>query len=222
MNSSLPVDANGTYDFSKAPEKVWSYAPCGFYATHPGSAQLMTNGNTLICHGTSGTFYEVDSDKNIVWKYISPVMGSGIIKQGKSTGGGSIGLLPTMRFRTYRYAPDYAAFDDKDMTPVPTLEDDTTSVSFSGDAHIPGEFSLTSYTNSSNPASAAMITVTIPQNTDVTVKIYNAGGREVATLVNQYLSAERIAIRGMPMSLHKAFTSSDSLRKSIRQLTGWY
>ena len=33
------------------------------------------------------------------------------------------------------------------------------------------------------------ISISIPQNTDVTVKIYNADGQEVTTLVNRYLSA---------------------------------
>ena len=87
---------------------------------------------------------------------------------------------------------DHAAFKGKDMTPGSTLEGGSIiTVSTSDDAHVhvPGEFSLSSSTNPSNPTSATTINITIPRNTDVTVKIYNAGGREIATLVDQYLSA---------------------------------
>ncbi|MBN1760584.1 MAG: aryl-sulfate sulfotransferase [Chitinispirillaceae bacterium] len=194
----LPVDADGKYDLKKAPEKVWSYAPAGFYATNMGSGQRMANGSTLICHGPKGTFYEVDTDKDIVWEYISPVTSSGITQQGKSPGGG-MGMQPNQCFRAYRYAPDDAAFAGKNITPpaapveggdlITVKPGKTVIVSSSGDAQVPGAFSLSSYVNSSNPALATAVTVTVPRNSDVTVKIYNAGGREIATLVNHYLSA---------------------------------
>jgi hypothetical protein len=198
---SLPVDGSGKYDLDKAPVNVWSYAPSGFYATNLGNAQRMANGNTLICHGPHGTFFEVDSDKDIVWEYISPVKSNGIAKQGDRMGGGGgmMGSQSNQCFRAMRYALDYAAFDDKDITPadapleggeLPTVESGkTTTVLTSTGVHVPGEFSLSSYTNPSNPKLATAINFTIPQHSDVTVKIYNAGGREVATLVNRYLSA---------------------------------
>jgi hypothetical protein len=59
-------------------EAVWSYtAPkkpdlnSGFIS----GAQRLANGNTLICSGANGTFIEVTSDKDMVWKYINPTKG---------------------------------------------------------------------------------------------------------------------------------------------------
>ena len=98
-------------------------------------------------------------------------------------------------FRTYRYAPDYAAFEGRNLTAGDPLEGGelvtvergkTTTVSSSGDGRGPGEFTVSSY---ANPTSAMTISVTIPRNTEVTLKMYTPDGREIATLVNQYLSA---------------------------------
>jgi hypothetical protein len=188
----LPVNADGSYDLAKKPEKVWSYAPSGFFATNLGSAQRLANGNTLICHGTSGTLYEVTSAKNIVWKYISPVTNSGITKQGQNPGG-SMGMQPNQCFRAWRYAPDYAAFKGKNLTPPATpLEGGSipnVSTSNNAPVPVPGKFSLSSHTIPSNLDRTTAIDIVIPRNTDIAVKIYNANGQEIATIVNQYLSA---------------------------------
>ena len=108
-------------------------------------------------------------------------------------------MMPNQCFRAYRYAPDFAGFAGKDVAPaaapleggdlVTVKPGKTVTASSSGDVHVSGGFCLSSYTNPANPTSATAISVSIPQNTDVSVKIYNADGREVATLVNQYLSA---------------------------------
>jgi len=186
----LPVDADGKYDLKKAPEKVWSYAPSNFYSTNLGSAQRLPNGNTLICQGPSGTFTEVTSKKNIVWKYISPVTNSGITKQGSSTGG-TFGMQMNQCFRACRYAPDFAGFKGKTLTPAATpLEGGSVppvKTLNSASAHTTGGFSITSQ----NVSSAVTIDLSIPQNTNATVKIFNADGHEIATLVNQYLSVGR-------------------------------
>jgi hypothetical protein len=187
----LPVNAEGKYDLKTKPEKVWTYAPSNFYSTNLGSAQRLPNGNTLICQGTVGTLWEVTPAKTVVWKYISPVTNNTIVKQGQTIGGG-MGMQPNQCFITHRYAPDFAGFNGKTITPGATLEQgDIPNVSTSNDVplHAPGKFALSSHSNPSNPARKTAINITIPKNTDVTVKIYNADGREIATLVNQYLSA---------------------------------
>jgi hypothetical protein len=194
----LPVDDTGKYEMGKAPENVWSYTASGFFATNLSNAQRLANGNTLICQGTNGTFYEVDSGKDIVWKYVSPVT-SNAIKKSTDPGPGTMGMQANQCFRAYRYAPDYAAFEGKTITPpdapleggtlITVKPGKTVVVSCSGKAHVSEGFSLSNHTNPSNPASATKINITIPQDADVTAKIYNAEGREVATLVNQYLSA---------------------------------
>jgi hypothetical protein len=121
------------------------------------------------------------------------------LRNSSFNGGGSgVGRQSNGCFRATRYTPDYAAFDDKDMTPGSTLDGGklitvesgkVAAVSSSDVVHVPGEFSLSSYTDQSNSNATTAIAITIPQNTEVTVKMYNADGREIATLVNQYLSA---------------------------------
>lgn len=193
----LPVDASGKYDLKKAVEKVWSYAPSGFFATNLGSAQRLANGNTLICQGTSGTLYEVNAAKEIVWKYISPVTSSGITQQGKSPGG-SMGMQPNQCFRAWRYAPDYAAFKGKTITPAATPVEGGSLVTVTPgkgtsvspySKHLPEGFSLSSYVTTSNSTPTITVNYTIPQSTGVILKIYNADGREAATLVNKDVSA---------------------------------
>ena len=59
----------------KTNETVWEYRadnPVDFYSTYISSAQRLPNGNTLIDEGSTGRFFEVTPDKEIVWEYISP------------------------------------------------------------------------------------------------------------------------------------------------------
>jgi hypothetical protein len=82
---ALPVDSQGHYTYKPGtaygPDKpVWSYtAPkkTDFFSFFISGAQRLPNGNTLICSGANGTFFEVTPDNEIVWKYVNPVKGSG-------------------------------------------------------------------------------------------------------------------------------------------------
>jgi len=76
---TLPADAQGNYSLSTgaayAPaDMTWTYSsPSDFYSQNISGAQRLSNGNTLICDGPNGIFFEVTSDKEIVWKYVNPV-----------------------------------------------------------------------------------------------------------------------------------------------------
>ena len=51
----------------------WSYAaPESFYSFFISGCQRLPNGNTLICSGAQGRFFEVTSDGKIVWEYWNP------------------------------------------------------------------------------------------------------------------------------------------------------
>ncbi|MDF7669473.1 aryl-sulfate sulfotransferase [Lactobacillus sp. ESL0703] len=50
-----------------------------FYSPLVSSAQRLPNGNTLIDEGTEGRFLEVTKDKKIVWEYVYPNLGDGLI-----------------------------------------------------------------------------------------------------------------------------------------------
>jgi hypothetical protein len=72
-----PVDGSGNYtlaaDSAYGPiAPTWTYTadnPTDFYASHISGAQRLVNGNTLICDGPNGTFFEVTPEKDIVWTY---------------------------------------------------------------------------------------------------------------------------------------------------------
>lgn len=120
---STPVDSNGNYSLSGSiygPSAIeWSYAdptPTNFYAQRISGAQRLENGNTLICDGPDGYFFEIDSAQQKVWEYINPVTNSGIISQGQSSISGN------NVFRAYRYSPEYAAFDGRTLSPGSPIE----------------------------------------------------------------------------------------------------
>jgi hypothetical protein len=116
------------------------------------------------------------------------VTSSGITKQGTSPGG-TMGMQMNQCFRACRYAPDFAGFKGKTLTPDATpLEGGTVppvKTLNNVSAAFAGNISMTSKVASS----AIMVNLSIPENMNTTVKIFNADGQEVATLVNQYLSA---------------------------------
>ncbi|HYV34806.1 MAG TPA: aryl-sulfate sulfotransferase [Gemmataceae bacterium] len=123
---ALPIDAKGNYSLTPGkafgPEKpAWTYvAPkkTDFFSTYISGAQRLPNGNTLICSGANGTFFEVTADKEVVWKYVNPSAGKGGGGGGKGGmgGGGDV-------FRAHRYAADYPGLKGRDLTPGKTLED---------------------------------------------------------------------------------------------------
>lgn len=75
-----PVDAAGRYalDRGKAfgpARPVWEYMASkksDFFASHISGAQRLPNGNTLICSGEVGQFFEVTPDGATVWEYWNP------------------------------------------------------------------------------------------------------------------------------------------------------
>ena len=90
----------------KTNEIVWEYraeTPVDFYSTYISSCQRLPNGNTFICEGATGRFFEVTPDKEIVWEYLSPFYTSSGVRQGKTN---SV-------FRAMRYPLDYPGLADK-------------------------------------------------------------------------------------------------------------
>jgi len=74
-----PVDSNGSYYLEPGSaygpeEPIWEYTaenPSDFYASGQSGAQRLPNGNTLICHGPKGIFFEVTPNNEIVWIYFN-------------------------------------------------------------------------------------------------------------------------------------------------------
>jgi hypothetical protein len=124
-----PVDSIGHYylapDSAYGPEEqTWIYMaenPADFYAQNISGAQRLPNGNTLICDGPHGTFFEVTPDTDIVWLYVNPVTEQGPLTQGDSIPQGPQGWSNNV-FKISRYAPDFPGFAGHDLTPGDPIE----------------------------------------------------------------------------------------------------
>ncbi len=127
-----PVDAKGNYSIvagqAFGPKTfAWSYKanpPSSLFAGAISGAQRLPNGNTLIDDGTHGTFIEVTSSGEVVWKYVNPVVTNGALAKnaGIPTDPVREGELMNAVFRVYRYAPTYPGLVGKTLTPSGVLE----------------------------------------------------------------------------------------------------
>jgi hypothetical protein len=103
-----PVDADGIYSMGAGgrfgPEKpVWQYvAPDkrSFFADFISGAHRLANGNTFICSGPRGRFFEVTASGDIVWEYKNPYSGDAPNPAGDP---------PYSVFRATHIPPDHPA-----------------------------------------------------------------------------------------------------------------
>jgi hypothetical protein len=126
------IDANGNYPVTAGSALLpanftWSYVGTTadpMYSENISGAHRLPNGNTIICSGTTGLLLEVTSAKEIVWKYICPVQGTGPITQGNAPAADAARVGETMNsiFRVYKYPKTYAAFTGKTLTPGAFIE----------------------------------------------------------------------------------------------------
>ncbi len=118
-----PVDSKGNYTLDTSgmygpATAYWSYKasnPTSFYSAVMGGVQRLPNGNMLICESLSGLFFEVDSNYNLVWKYVNPDEGNGPVNQGTAA-------LNNPCYRANLYTSDYPAFKNKTLTPGSPIE----------------------------------------------------------------------------------------------------
>ena len=78
-------------------------------------ANQLENGNMLICNSATGELREVNTNKDIKWKYIIPVSGNNPITQGNNASNNG-------SFRAYKYSPNYSAFTGRVLTPSGPIE----------------------------------------------------------------------------------------------------
>jgi hypothetical protein len=124
-----PADPSGNYPLAPGEAYgpaglAWTYVaspPQSFYAMNISGAHRLANGNTLVCDGPHGTFFEVTAAGDSVWMYVNPVVASGPLTQGDPIPGGPGGQENSV-FRVTRYAPDYAGLAGRDLTPQGTIE----------------------------------------------------------------------------------------------------
>jgi len=132
-----PVDAEGYYPPPALgtphdpTEASWVYIadpPDDFYSSFISGAQRLVNGNTLICAGVGGRFFEVTPTFEIVWEYISPATTTGPVSQGVVPGNNNV-------FRCNRYPADYPGLLGRDLTSGSTIE--TYPITISGTTEYP-------------------------------------------------------------------------------------
>ena len=83
-------------------ETIWEYQgnpSHTFDSPFISGAQRLWSGNTLICEGLWGRFFEVKPDGEVVWEYVSPHT---FERRGAGVSTGEVSFV----FRAYRYAPD--------------------------------------------------------------------------------------------------------------------
>jgi len=72
-----PVTASGSYTYStgaayEPAALTWTYVdpvPTNFYSSYISGCQRLPNGNTLVCSGAQGWFFEVDDGGTLLWEY---------------------------------------------------------------------------------------------------------------------------------------------------------
>lgn len=186
-----PVDQDGNY--AKSPGSpygpdipVWTYTdsnPTDFYAPNVSGSQRQPNGNTLICSGPTGNFFEVTNEGEIVWLYVNPVISTGPIFYEDPIPG-----IQNWVFRAYRYAPDYPGFDGRDLTPGDPIELYPTDVDETDTELFPEKFALLQ--NNPNPFNpTTTITYTIPQYAFINLVVYDVLGKTITSLVNEQKTA---------------------------------
>jgi len=124
-----PLRSDGAYALDDgAPfgprDLSWSYAGVdedAFVARNISGAHRLSNGNTLVCDGPSGSFREVTPEGDRVWDYVSPVVADGIVAQGNPVPSNQRGQENTV-FRATRYGSDYPGLQGHSLVPGGTLE----------------------------------------------------------------------------------------------------
>ena len=133
-------------------------------------AQPLSNGNILICYSSGMHFKEVNQEGILVWEYISSVGFNGPLYQGVPNFG-SI-------FRATRYAADYPAFNDRDLSSQGPIELDPLSY----DCDLFGETVTTTATVHTqleivqNPISEYLI-ITKEDGQRLLIRIFNISGQ---------------------------------------------
>ncbi|PNQ75371.1 hypothetical protein C1T31_04365 [Hanstruepera neustonica] len=115
--------APGIYTYNDTtgfgPENAeWTYTspnPPDFFSAILSSGERLPNGNTLICDGDSGYFFEITPTNEIVWEYINPNTVGGILSQGETASQNNV-------FRVKKFPYDYPAFTGRDLTPGNPIE----------------------------------------------------------------------------------------------------
>ena len=146
--------------------------PASLYAQNISSSQMLSNGNVLVCNGPAGTFIEVNSSGETVWKYINPVTPTSILAQGATP-------QQNLAFRCTFYPENYSGFDGHSLVSGTTIENtnpmsNNCNLNLSLSA-LESNQTVTIYPNPAND----FVTIEMKNSHDniITVEIYDELGR---------------------------------------------
>lgn len=197
---AVPASTSGTFAPSAS---TWIYKaanPQSFYSGRISGAQRLPNGNTLICEGTKGNFFEVTPTGTTVWQYRNPVGTNGPTAQGSQVMGQTV-------FRCLRYASNYAAFTGKTLTPGAPVELNPTQNSCMITTNVRqesrGQIALTLAPNPASEFVRVALNVDIP--TRVRLSVCNALGQEVMNVAPESVSrgiVPELSVANFPQGLY--------------------
>jgi hypothetical protein len=122
VNNTYPIVGNSAF----APTSLfWTYTapvPTDFYSSNISGVYPLENGSFMVTSGASGKFFEINSNNEEVWEYISPSNNTGIITQGNVPSGNLV-------FRCNFYPENYDAFSGKTLVDLGEIEINPTSPS---------------------------------------------------------------------------------------------
>lgn len=112
-----PLESDGHYTIAAGrpfgPERPeWEYTASdrrSFFAEYLSSAQRLSNGDTLVCDGPAGRFFEVTATGRLVWEYENPFSGDLA---------NPLGDPPRSVFRATFLPSDSRALDGRDLRPL--------------------------------------------------------------------------------------------------------
>ncbi|MFI3317685.1 MAG: aryl-sulfate sulfotransferase [Rikenellaceae bacterium] len=112
---------------SAAGEICWSYSNGkDFFSREMGNGIRLENGNTIINEGSKGTIFEINTEGEIVWKYINPVIDTGALPHDfdldKMPTANSFGDWMNATYKIEWYSEDYAGLEGRDLTPDGYIE----------------------------------------------------------------------------------------------------
>ena len=87
------------------------------YSTGLSSAQLLPNGNVLACSGRTGYIFELNSNNEVVWEYITPLV-RGIPASSDTV----LSVNDNLTFRAFKFPPEYSAFEGRNLEPKGYIE----------------------------------------------------------------------------------------------------
>jgi len=176
---------NLSYEFSPlygfGPTEVsWRYVDTtksDFFSSYISGAHSVPNGNIVICEGDDGRIFEINSEKEIVWEYVSPIQFGNVMSVEDT-------LLPFVSgtanacFRATKYAPDYPGLSGYSLIPYWPIEQGYLEPYSCSGYKQTNNFGFVSIDVFPNPVSNEL-TVSFDQLKEYTIRLFDSNGSMV-------------------------------------------